>query len=326
MKVAVVGLNSLFACGASSFMLHLVHKSDWDLVIYTECSDEFPKDIPAPVGFKPIIRVGPETIKEALRKYDIILFASPRWGGDYWFLEKLGLIHQKIGIVVHDERDFTRMGMHNLINRFPSSKIFCFDRTVPELFVKYDFNVIKHPYNIIMLSCNSDNRKYDHKFLMCATRVSPSKNINKVLDCAGNYPLRVFGVDSEEEFPFEIRTNVTLHRGVYTFEDISSAYSCAIASLDASKLLTPCKRTQYAFMDAWKFNLPVLCEDEWMGDEMINGVNCLTLNKENVKAVFENNEVAERIGTNGHRTLLSNHNPDCVRKDIVERLMYGRQK
>ena len=325
MKVAVVGLNSLFACGASSFMLHLSHNSDWDLVIYTECSDEFPKDIPAPVGFKSIISVGPATIKDNLRKYDAVLLASPRWGGDYWFLDKIGLIHQKIGIVIHDERDFTRMGMHNLISRFPSAHLFCFDRTVPELFPKYSFHVIKHPYNITLMPSPVYAKRENGKYLMCASRISPSKNIGKVIECAGSYPLNIFGVDENDELQQKVKGNIILHYGVYTFEEISKAYSDAAAVLDASKLLTPCKRTQYSFMDAWKFSLPVLCEDEWMGDELINGVNCLSLNKENVKGIFSDRVMSSAIGSNGYHTLIANHDPETVRKDIIDHLLYNNK-
>ena len=320
MKVAVVGLNSLYACGATSVLLHLSHQSDWDLVSYTETEDELLRDIPLPDDLK-VIRVGPKNVNEVLKKYDVLLFVFPRWEGNYKFLDK-SLSKKITGVVIHDERDFVRLNTNHLIERFPGMKLFCFDYTIPELFRSYKFHVIKHPYNMNIFKEKPSIPRLDNTtFFVCATRVSPSKNIDKVIRLCDNYPLHIFGVKERNDLPKEFGSNVFIHYGLYTFEDVSKSYSSAIASIDASTLPHPVKRTQYAFMDAWRFSIPVLCYRSWIGDELIDKVNCLELTKENIKELWSDRDLCYEIGHNGYLTLISNHDPDDVRSDILNNLL-----
>jgi hypothetical protein len=273
-----------------------------------------------PDDFK-VIRVGPKNVNEVLKKYDVLLFAFPRWEGNYKFLDK-SLSKKVTGVIIHDERDFVRLNTHKLIERFPGIKLFCFDSTIPELFGNYKFHVIKHPYNMNIFHEDPCVPVLDeNSSFVCATRVSPSKNIDKVMQYCSDYPLHIFGVIDDKNLPNNIGDKVILHYGLYTFDEISKAYSEAVAALDASTLPHPVKRTQYSFMDAWRFSIPVLCNRDWMGDELIDRVNCLELNKENIRELWNDRSFAFDIGLNGYCTLVSNHNPDGVRSDILNNLL-----
>jgi len=327
LKTAVVGLNSLYACGVTSFMLHLTYDSDWDLIIYS--SDVLLTDLVPPKSFKEIIRVyDGATLSKVLSRYDNIIFAASRWGGDYSFLEETAqtiklILNLRVGIIIYDETEFARMGMGTLIEMFPYAKILCHDDTVAYKFRKYDIQIIKHPYDIRMLTPDKENDD-NTNYMICATRFTPSKNIKCVVGCSGNYKLKMFGADKDsKDISFCNRSNVELHYGVYSFESIAREYLGAKAVLDGSVLPSPVRRTQYSFMDAWRFYLPILCDRSWMGNELIDGVNCLELSRENVDMIWNNPDIGFEIGINGNKTLLSNHNPKDVRDRIME-ILDGR--
>jgi hypothetical protein len=327
-KIAVVGLNSLYACGATSFMLHLTSNSDWDLIIYSEKRSD--NDLVPPKSFKGIIGVNNgKDLCKILKEYDKIIFAAPKWGGDYSFLDSLRPYTYPfpfvVGIVIHDTNDFIRMGMEELIFRFPFAKLLCFDNTVlyhlSDLHTKNICRVIKHPYDTMMVCPDRDSVCHDsNEYMVCATRFTPSKNIKHVVECAGEHRLKIYGVDSGNEVDANFcknKKNIDLHYGRYSFEEIAGAYLGAKASLDGSKLSSPVKRTQYSFMDSWRYHVPVLCDKDWMGDELINGVNCLKLSVKNVDEIWKDGGVALDIAVNGHITLVENHDPEDVRNDIL---------
>jgi hypothetical protein len=216
------------------------------------------------------------------------------------------------------------MGMEDLIFRFPFARLLCFDNNVlyklVDMRLTKPIRVIKHPYNISMIdpSACCDN---GGEYILCATRFTPSKNIKQVVRCAGEHKLKIYGVDAsnKEDMDFcKSKKNIELHCGRYSFEEIAGVYLGAKMALDGSKLAYPARRTQYSFMDAWRAHIPVLCDKDWMGDELINGVNCLELSKENVDILWKETGIAVDISVNGYDTLFNNHNPKDVRDSILE--------
>jgi hypothetical protein len=73
-------------------------------------------------------------------------------------------------------------------------------------------------------------------------------------------------------------------------------------------------------MDAWRFSIPVLCYRSWIDDELIDKVNCLELIRENIRELWDNRDLCYEIGHNGYQTLISNHNPDDIKVDILNTL------
>lgn len=297
--IALVGLNSLYRSGASAFLAHLGSVLDDDddaLIVFNDKAEPKNDDIGDYVGMVGYVK---DSDADILLQYEHVIFAAPRWQGNYDFLPNN---LNSVGIVIHDINDFDRMGILDLINKYPNSKLFCVDNTVRGKLSDNDFmrsKIIKQPFNERIMP-NVLPRSEKKEFLV-TSRPTPSKNHELIRKITEGYPL-----------------NILADNGIYTYQELAEAYSKAVAVIDASIFPEPHRRPQHTLFEAWYFGCPFLCFDEWFDyEEVIDGYSCLELTRRNIKRVFYDlhDEMNDIVKTG--KRMLKKHNPDDIWQSIM---------
>jgi len=295
--IALVGLNSLYRSGATAFLAHLGSVLDDDddaLIVFNDKAEPKNDDIGDYVGMVGYVK---DSDADALAEYEHVIFAAPRWQGEYEFLPNN---LRSVGIIVHDINDFERMGVRELMEKYPESKLFCVDKTVKGMLPRTRSKLIKQPFNRNLLP-NPLPHTDDKEFLV-TSRPTPSKNHELIRKITEGYPL-----------------NILADNGIYTYQELAEAYSKAIAVIDASIFPEPHRRSQYSLLEAWYFGCPFLCFDEWFDyEEVIDGYSCLELTRKNIKRVFHDSydEMNDIVKTG--KRMLNKHHPDNVWQSIME--------
>jgi len=297
--IALVGLNSLYRSGATAFLAHLGSVLDWEddkLIVFNESAEPKEDDIEDYVAMTGYIR---DTDADILEDYQHVIFAAPRWGGNYTFLPKY---LKSVRIVIHDINDFDRMGMWELIEKYPNAMLFSVDDTVRNRVAPKYIKKIKQPFNRDLMPKplpHSEKRKF-----LVTSRPTPSKNHDLIRKMTKGYSLNVLGAN-----------------GIYTYPELAEAYADAVGVIDASIFPEPHRRSQYSLLESWHFGCPFLCFKEWFDqEEVIPEMTVLEFNVPNLRRIYDNKHgISEMLTMNGEAAL-SFHDPDVVWKYIMEEM------
>jgi len=295
--IALVGLNSLYRSGATAFLAHLGSVLDWDddkLIVFNESAEPKEDDIEDYIAMTGYIR---DTEADILEDFQHVIFAAPRWGGNYNFLPKR---LRSVGIIIHDVNDFDRMGMWDLIEKYPDACLFSVDDAVSGRAAPRGITKIKQPFNMDLMPKPLPHT--EEKEFLVTSRPTPSKNHDLIRQLTQGYPLNVLGAN-----------------GIYTYPELAEAYSRAVGVLDASIFPEPHRRSQYSLLEAWHFGCPFLCFKEWFDeDEVIPEMTVLELNKTNLARIYNDTDsIIEMLIANGE-SALTFHNPDIVWQSIMK--------
>jgi len=302
MSTVVVGLNSLYRSGTSAFMLHLVHESDWDLILVNpegEPQEDDIDDIPPGIRYT---YVKDEDFEKSVKGYSSVVIGAPRWGGEYDFIS--GKLDANISVVVHDLNDNRRMGLSKLLQFVYPTTIFHFD-TVTGLFMNsmsrdhLGFRVIRMRLPFSKTLMPGPVSEGERKYVVCASRPTPSKGHDVVQASSEGHPLRVLS-----------------RNGVYTWQEASDAYNLAFAAVDAWTLDEPYDAPSYTTIEAWHHGVPFLCNSQNFGGEMIPGVSCLELNPININLLSRfNSPVARTLRFHG-KAFCELHDASLIRREM----------
>lgn len=294
-KVAVVGLNSFYRSGASTFMAHLAHGSDWDIVLFSPSGEHRENDIPLSTPGLRAEHVR-DLYSDILNDYDIVIFAAPRWAGGYEFLETVKV--DKVGIIVHDRQDFERMGMYDLMGMFPKSEIFYMGRwkmPVGAMNIPLPFSTELVP-----------DMSMDRDIVFCPARPTPSKHHDWL---KGQIRRKFTTNGADVVFPEE--------GVVKSFGEMGEMYARSFAIVDVGDTASPYYGPFYTTLEAWHFGAVPIHDNNFDCTEVIPKVTCLEFSHESVELAIADDDLRGFIVDNG-RFVLKYHEPDYVRKIIME--------
>jgi len=302
MRIAVVGLNSFHRCGASTFMVHLVHGSDWDLLLFNPSGEFLNKDIPL-TDDKLGANLLPDSEIGVLNNYDVLFFAAPRWGGDYDFLKEIRV--SRVGVFTHDVLDFPRMNFGSMMDAIGNPKVFFSGKWKPQL----DAINIPAPFSREMFQVDEIERDT----IFCPSRPEWTKNHVGI-----------------RQMLAEMNGTVSSMRVVFndgspmTYERMAEEYCRSLVMIDADMSLSDCGIGTYlgpfyTTMEAWHFGAVPVQSGNYDGEEMVPFISCVPLTKKFLGDVLADANLREFIVKNG-REVLQKHDPERVRSAILKEL------
>jgi hypothetical protein len=314
-EIAVVSLNSMYLNGESVFIQQLKDFGD----IYAANNDG--TEMRSDLRFYGVKYLPKREVVETLNEYPSIFIAATQYrDSDYSYLKGL---KPKIGVLVHetDSFDTNFIGdMEDVLER--SFTPFCLDEAVESEWRKRGYqNIVKiqQPY----VRKNNGHLPEKRDLLVCHTRFAPSKHPSEVcrvcLKANLNFELRMFVGSSKFINPF-IDPRISYSFGRWNWNLMKEILSEAKAVVDGTEWKDPHKRTQMSFLEAIDFGCVVMCKDQWLGEELVDGETALELTSENVERVLKDDHLRKKIVNNAYE-ILKKHKSEDVIKKIKEALL-----
>lgn len=297
MKKAIVSLNSMYRCGSSTFIYHFAHDSDWEVLSFSKDGFRLDNDLP-PMANNTYYK---DSDAKVLEEFDMVLFAAPRWGGNYNFLD--GLLLNKVGVVNHDENDWDRMGLMDLITTVRARSVFSCDKNLDQ----DGITSLDLPFSLSLLPVKKTTT-YNGTFVV-HSRPTPSKQHRVIESVLSGFPVNFASKDGR----------------VYSWLELAELCSISSGIVDYWSLPGPYHGVSYTALEAWFYKKPFVGNRKYFDDEeLLEGLTCMNFSRENVEELFVNKGLSRFIGENGYDNLERYHNPDTIRRIVEDRLLSKR--
>lgn len=331
-KIAVVSLNSLFKGGDTTFLFHLANRNPCDILVFNDSGSPRPNDAKIPSKLSKEVKYYKYSdYVKATSKYDLIIIAIMRYGGDYGFLKGS---KSQYSIMMHNGGNpngiLENFHIDELLGVLDDCYINLFendDSFSSSLGHKYRKTLIKLPFDVSLLTSFPRNIKNG---IIIPTRWSYVKHSPDAVAYSAamsrGRPIYIFANKADHGYNIAntirfIRPDIRLNHKNDGFEALSKYYQKSGICIDGSLFFPNRSRVQYSALESAYYRCAYICTESFVGtldldDELVVGKNCEIINTPEADDLFSDEEHCKFLSDN-LSDIIPNHNPRKIFEIMV---------